>query len=267
MAPSGTDFRTMRDAIWSNRLPALHTLVALRMVEHMPHIAPSISSLAKHTRLSRDSVMRCIGDLEKWGCLLVTRRQGRRSEYLFTGSWHQLETSHQLLTAAGGAPPPVAASNAADSTQQPPPVATSNPKQISKAEKELDTSSSGAQPPDPGALDPAVGTPDCGAHVVSIFEHWQRTLGHPRSILDGKRKKLIRARLREFSPADLVKAIDGCSRSPFHTGKNPKTAGERYDGIELILRDAAHVEKFLILADQQGSLAGSSPFGGKRTWL
>lgn len=82
--------------------------------------------------------------------------------------------------------------------------------------------------------------------TVLVFEHWQKTHGHPKAKLDPKRRKIITLALREFSPEELCRAIDGYKKSAWHQGKNERK--EVFDDIELMLRDAKHVEnghKFL----------------------
>lgn len=62
--------------------------------------------------------------------------------------------------------------------------------------------------------------------------------------MDDKRRKLIRARLKDGYTADaLMEAITGCSLSPFHMGEND--SGTRYDGLDLIFRDAGKVDQFI----------------------
>jgi hypothetical protein len=86
--------------------------------------------------------------------------------------------------------------------------------------------------------------------VSDIFEHWAHVMGYRRARLDDKRRRVIRARLKDgYSIDDLKDAIDGCYLSPFHhDGDNDH--GQRYDEICLILRDAEHVDKFMMLADE-----------------
>jgi hypothetical protein len=84
-------------------------------------------------------------------------------------------------------------------------------------------------------------TPQGGA--ITVFEHWQKVFGHPKAILDGKRRRLIETQLQQFSTEDLCTSIDGYRVSPFHQGQNKD--GKVYDGLELILRDAQHVEEGL----------------------
>lgn len=65
-------------------------------------------------------------------------------------------------------------------------------------------------------------------------------------MLDGKRRDLIDRRLGEgHRVEDLKAAIDGYSKSPWHLGQNPD--GKKYLKLELMLRDAAHIEAGLDL--------------------
>jgi uncharacterized protein YdaU (DUF1376 family) len=84
-------------------------------------------------------------------------------------------------------------------------------------------------------------TPQGGA--TEVFEHWQKVFSHPKAILDGKRRRLIESRLQQFSAEDLRSSIDGYKLSPFHQGENKD--GKIFDGLDLILRDAQHVEEGL----------------------
>ncbi|WP_394838703.1 hypothetical protein LVJ94_17575 [Pendulispora rubella] len=77
-----------------------------------------------------------------------------------------------------------------------------------------------------------------------VFDHWlsgwRRTIGGTRApALDAKRRRKIRARLADqFTPADLKRAIDGLWASSWHI-ENGRT------DIELVCRDASHVERFM----------------------
>lgn len=86
--------------------------------------------------------------------------------------------------------------------------------------------------------------------VREIFDHWREVRNHPGAKLDAKRKAKIRSRLAEkFAPADLCRAVDNIALSRWHCGENPD--GKVYDGIEVVFRDAAQVEKFLDMAVPQ----------------
>jgi hypothetical protein len=78
--------------------------------------------------------------------------------------------------------------------------------------------------------------------VVLVFDHWRETFSHPNALLDPKRQTRIRDALKKFSSQQLRDAISGYAHSPHHTGKDPKGNGVKYDDIELLLRDAKHVE-------------------------
>lgn len=89
-----------------------------------------------------------------------------------------------------------------------------------------------------------------------IFEHWRRTLNHPKAIPDKKRLGLIADRIKQgYSEDDLKRAINGVLASPHHMGKNDSQT--IYDGVELIFRDAAHVDKFLGLVSKDGPKAAA----------
>lgn len=76
-----------------------------------------------------------------------------------------------------------------------------------------------------------------------VWEHWRTVLKHPRARLDEKRRKLIALRLKDYSVEELQAAIAGCAKSPHHMGQNDRH--QVYDDIELILRDAKHIEMFM----------------------
>jgi hypothetical protein len=74
-----------------------------------------------------------------------------------------------------------------------------------------------------------------------IFEHWQKTHQHPRAKLDDKRRRKILGALDlGYSEADLCQCITGYLNSPHHTGQNDRDTA--YDDVELMLRDAKHVD-------------------------
>ena len=85
----------------------------------------------------------------------------------------------------------------------------------------------------------------------AVFEHWQKVMDHPRAKLDAKRKRNIKARLKDgYTVADLLTAIDGCRKTPHNMGENEQRT--KYDDIELICRDAVHVDRFIANAEGRG---------------
>lgn len=78
--------------------------------------------------------------------------------------------------------------------------------------------------------------------ATRIFDHWKSIHGHPRARLDAKRIKLINAALKLYDEATLCQSISGYLNSPHHMGTDPKGNGCKYDDIELMLRDAKHID-------------------------
>lgn len=77
-----------------------------------------------------------------------------------------------------------------------------------------------------------------------VFGFWREHMKHPKAALDTKREKAITARLRDgYSVEDLVLAVKGCRLTPHNMGKNDRN--QVYDDIELICRDAGHVDRFI----------------------
>jgi hypothetical protein len=85
--------------------------------------------------------------------------------------------------------------------------------------------------------------------VQELFAYWQQKLGHVQSILDTKRHARLDWGLKTYGLDACKKAIDGCAASDWHTGRDPRGNGKRYDDIELIFRDAGKVEGFIKNAD------------------
>jgi hypothetical protein len=80
--------------------------------------------------------------------------------------------------------------------------------------------------------------------VIEIFDYWKETMHHPRAKMDDKRKKAIKNALKiGYEAEDLKSAIVGCSLTPHNMGMNDRN--EKYDGIDLILRDAAQIDRFI----------------------
>lgn len=86
--------------------------------------------------------------------------------------------------------------------------------------------------------------------VAELFDFWKTQMGKTyKVVLTDKRRRQIGKALKDY-PLDLLKqAIIGCTLSPYHMGQND--AGKRYDDIELIVRDAKHVEQFVGYFEQK----------------
>jgi hypothetical protein len=79
--------------------------------------------------------------------------------------------------------------------------------------------------------------------VKSIFDYWKKVMHSPKSKLDGKRRTRIAKALESYSAYEIGKAIRGCSKTPHNMGQNAN--GVKYNDIELILRDASHIDRFI----------------------
>ena len=96
--------------------------------------------------------------------------------------------------------------------------------------------------------------------VQEVFAYWQQILGHKHSVLDAKRIKAIERALKHYRSVDVCKqAIDGCARSDFHMGRDPKSHGRVHDDITLIFRDAEHTERFLKMKASGPDLLHETP--------
>lgn len=81
------------------------------------------------------------------------------------------------------------------------------------------------------------------AAVRAVFEGWLASTGRTdRTVLDAKRKRLIVNALKAYSLDDVLDAVRGWRNSPHHRGENDSATV--YDDLGLLLRDAAHIEKF-----------------------
>lgn len=86
--------------------------------------------------------------------------------------------------------------------------------------------------------------------VTEVFQYWALLMNHSRAKLDDKRKKMIQKILKVgYTVEDLKAAIQGCAKSPWHMGQNDRNVV--YDDIELILRDAKHVDAFIKNNDRE----------------
>lgn len=87
------------------------------------------------------------------------------------------------------------------------------------------------------------------SRIATVFDYWRTAMKKSqRTKLDAARKRVIASRLKDgYDVDDLMKAIRGCSLTPHNMGQNDR--GEVYNDLTLILRDAAHVDRFIRNAD------------------
>lgn len=84
---------------------------------------------------------------------------------------------------------------------------------------------------------------DATRQAEAVFDHWKLIMRHPGSKFDAKRKKVVKARLKEgYSVNDLKEAIEGMSKCPHNMGQNEQ--GVVYDRIGIVLKDAESIDRF-----------------------
>ena len=79
--------------------------------------------------------------------------------------------------------------------------------------------------------------------IQKVFNYWVETFSKKRAVLDEKRRTVIGSAIYFYGVDACCDAIRGCSMSDFHMGRNPQN--KKYTDVELILRDAQHVERFI----------------------
>ena len=90
--------------------------------------------------------------------------------------------------------------------------------------------------------------------IQEVFNYWvdQTWIKRgPRPKLTDPRWRKIALAIYEYGLEEAKMAIRGCTLSPFHMGDNKMR--RRYTDIELILRDAAHIERFISLTVEEDS--------------
>lgn len=97
-----------------------------------------------------------------------------------------------------------------------------------------------------------------GAAEQQVFDKWRDATGRTEAtILTDKRRRLIRNALKLYSLDDVLDAVQGWQKSAHHRGENERATV--YNDLELLLRDAQHIEKFRDL--QRNANAASEPRG------
>jgi hypothetical protein len=78
-----------------------------------------------------------------------------------------------------------------------------------------------------------------------VFAYWAAKTGHTRALLDPKRESILVRGLRDNgdNPHELLYVVDGALKDDWTMGRDPRST-KRYDGIETLFKDRAHVEKF-----------------------
>jgi hypothetical protein len=94
------------------------------------------------------------------------------------------------------------------------------------------------------------------AEMRQVFDAWIASTGRTtRTVFSAERQRIIRNALKVFPLVDLLDAVDGWRFSGHHRGENDSSTV--YNDIELLLKDAKHVEKFRDLKRRAPHLNGN----------
>ena len=84
-------------------------------------------------------------------------------------------------------------------------------------------------------------------HIRQVFDVWVSATGKTSNTrLDKNRKRRIVAALAAYPVQDILDAVVGWQNDPFYCGQNDR--GRQYNSLDLLLRDAEHIEKFRDMA-------------------
>ncbi len=212
-------------AVWAMRgVPATEKLVAIRIADHAGpdgHNAyPSVARLVADTGLSERAVQGALVRLCDRGVLSRSHLPGPKGtrRYNVNLEWSPPQEVHP----AGDAPP-----------------------QEMRGQEVHPPAGDAGDPPQemhPNRNKNRKNTTTMSDDIARVFAAWQESTGRKRALLDEKRKRIIGARLKQFPADDLISAVDGWRHSAFHRGENDRHTV--YNDLELLLRDAKHVEQF-----------------------
>lgn len=91
--------------------------------------------------------------------------------------------------------------------------------------------------------DLALSTDPSSDPVNMVFERWkQSTHKNGKTVLTAGRRRIIRAACKDYPLADVLDAVEGWEFIPHNRGENDRH--REFNDIELLLRDAKHIETF-----------------------
>lgn len=228
-------------AVWARRdLTATEKLVAVRLADHASPDGtdawPAVKRLCADTGLSERAVQGALQRLVEKGALRLTGKHRRHHTNVYAVDLTPAPTAppQQVLPAAD-APPQDVRPTPADAAPTPRTSCTPTP-------------AAGAPKPSvnhPGtSMEPSLPSSklDRRSPLAVVFGSWQEATGKRRAVLDGKRTRLINAALKQYPLDDIVDAVRGWQNVPHNRGENDRSTV--YNDLELLLRDAQHIERF-----------------------
>jgi len=230
-------------AVWrhsGSTLGARLVLLALADMASSDGIAwPSQQEIAKMARLSVPSVKRGIATLKEEGEIEIRQAQrGRRRINVYRVMLGQLAIpDYERLP-----------------FELDEPFTTEYQSDTQSENDEVSESSlTGDHPvqiaPDtPSLIEPSV-EPSEAQSIRNIYDHWRKARRKTRSTYDRMstaRRQKIKARLAEFSEAELLRAIDAVAADPWPDRR-------LHDDITVIFRSGEQVDRFLEMSDSTSS--------------
>lgn len=198
----------------------------------------STGSIAKKARCSRNTVTTVLADMLKRGLLELieaggSQRKPSRYRYL-------MPSALSAHVDASSQPPYMSAERACTSALVDATSAISVQPLARSPRRELKEITKATQE----ELKPA----------DAVFEAWKEASGkNGTTVFDAKRLRCVNAALKDYPLADVIDAVRGWRKSPFHAGQND--GRKVWNELTLLLRDNEHIEAFRDLE------RGTSPTG------
>ncbi len=212
--------------VWDRQLPATRKIVLLALADHADQNGicwPGQERLAEVTGLGIRTVRETLKDLESSGLIETNPKHGPTGQRL--GTIYKVLARQELPVGQLEGP----AKSAGQQARQPAKASSRPAAAAAKPTNKKPTTKSSS------------------SDVEKIFAYWAEKMGKPRAKLNSKRRRKVEARLAEgYSREDLLAAIDGCAKSPWHMGTNPDS--RQWNDLELICRDGSKVESFMEIA-------------------
>lgn len=228
---------------------------------------PSVGSIAKKARLTRRGVQLALRRLEALGVITATDAGGRHRAVTYRIVMSEAKSLRredaaprgEVTSAQGRSDKHLGAKG---SSPEPTTEPTTEPGDASHLGEEgglgmgpVDGATGDARPR--RGKDPAEKSEISGGGltpVEQVFAAWTAARDGGRGVLTDQRRRLIVSALKAYDLADCVDAVRGWRHSPHHRGDNKQ--GRVYDSIELLLRDAEHIELFRDLQRRHSGAAG-----------
>lgn len=232
--------RTIKPEFWQDERLSNMPRDARLLFIGLWNVADDYGRLRGHPAFIRGQVFPYDEDIDVEELLNILARGGRIVRYERDGQrfiWIRHFSEHQKMDKRTDSklPEPTAEEMAASTRKSAEPA----------QEKALEWKGKEGKGKDLSSVDSAGADPTAAGPEREVFEHWRKVMAKSdRTAFDDKRRRAVKGRLGDgYSAEDLKRAVDGCAKTPHNIGQNDR--GERFDDLELICRDAAHVDRFI----------------------